>query len=91
MAKSHCWSGSDYPLPAEYDPAWEQLDPNNITSADMFRKYLIAQIMQGKTFIRLKTTRSGACGGIACIVPMIQVFPICMEVITLKQGVMSTQ
>ena len=56
----------------------------------MFRKYLIAQIMQGKTFIRLKTTRSGAYGGIACIVPMIQVFPICMEVITLKQGVMST-
>lgn len=67
MAKSRCWSDSDYPMPAEYDPVWEQLDPNNITSADMFRKCFIAQIMQGKTFIRLKTTRSGAYGGIACI------------------------
>lgn len=67
MAKSHCWSGSDYPMPTEYDPAWEQLDSNNITSADMFRKCLVAQIMQEKTFIRLKTTRSGAYGGIACI------------------------
>lgn len=67
MAKDHVWSQSDYPLPAEYDPAWEQLDPNNITSTDMFRKCLVAQVMQGKTFIRLKTTRSGAYGGIFCI------------------------
>ncbi|MCI9333124.1 MAG: hypothetical protein HFG05_13320 [Oscillibacter sp.] len=67
MAKSRCWAGSDYPLPAEYDSAWEQLDPNNITSADMFRKCLVAQVMQGKTFIRLKTTQSGAYGGIFCI------------------------
>ena len=61
MAKIRCWFDSDYPMPAEYDPAWEQLD------ADMFRKCFIAQIIQGKTFIRLKTTRSGAYGGIACI------------------------
>ncbi|MDE6455846.1 MAG: S-layer homology domain-containing protein, partial [Dysosmobacter sp.] len=67
MAKNRVWPQSDYPLPAEYDPAWEQLDPNNITSADMFRKCLLAQVMQGKTFIRLKTTQSGAYGGIFCI------------------------
>lgn len=67
MAKDHVWSQSDYPLPAEYDPAWEQLNPNNITSADMFRKCLVAQVMQGKTFIRLKTTCADAYGGMACI------------------------
>ena len=29
-------------MPDAYDPAWEQLDPNNVTSADMFRKCLLA-------------------------------------------------
>lgn len=67
MVKTHCWDDSDYPMPAEYDPAWEALDPNNITSADMFRKCLVAQMMQGNTTIRLRTTAAGAYGGVGCI------------------------
>ena len=67
MAISHCWDGDDYPMPDAYDPAWEQLDPNNITSADMFRKCLVAQIAMGKTSISLRTTVPGAYGGTACI------------------------
>ncbi|MBP3292715.1 MAG: hypothetical protein J6N32_03085, partial [Clostridia bacterium] len=67
LVNSHAWRGKDYPMPDEYDPAWEQLDPNNITSADMFRKCLIAQMMQKKTSFSLKTTVSGAYGGTACI------------------------
>ena len=67
MVLSHSWDGEDYPMPAEYDPAWEQLDPNNITSADMFRKCLVAQVAMGKTSIRLRTTVSGAYGGVACL------------------------
>ena len=67
MAVRHYWQGEDYPMPAEYDPAWEQLDPNNITSADMFRKCLVAQVMQGKTSFSLRTTKSGAYGGTGCL------------------------
>lgn len=67
MAKDHAWRGDDYPMPAEYDPAWEQLDPSKITSADMFRKCLIAQMMQKKTSFSLKPIVSGAYGGTACI------------------------
>lgn len=67
MVIDHCWNGDDYPMPKEYDPAWEQLDPQNITSADMFRKCLVAQMKQKKTFISLKVTRSGAYGGVGCI------------------------
>lgn len=67
MAQGHWWDGDDYPMPAEYDPAWEQLDPNNITSADMFRKCLVAQMMQRQTFIRLRTTAAGSYGGTGCI------------------------
>lgn len=67
LVKDHYWVGSDYPMPAEYDPAWEQLDCSNITSADMFRKCLVAQMMQHKTSITLRTTASGAYGGVACI------------------------
>ncbi len=67
LVKSHYWDGDDYPMPREYDPAWEQLDPNNITSADMFRKCLVAQLAQGKTFIQLRVTKSGAYGGTGCI------------------------
>lgn len=67
MAANHAWSGDDYPMPDEYDPAWEQLDCSNITSADMFRKCLIAQLMQKKTHFVLRTTAYGAYGGFACI------------------------
>lgn len=67
LVKDHCWSGSDYPLPEEYDPAWEQLDPNAITGADMFRKCLVAQLMQKKEHIRLRVTVSGGYGGLGCI------------------------
>lgn len=67
MARNHYWDGEDYPMPDQYDPAWEQLDPNNITSADMFRKCLVAQVMMGKTNFSLRTTKSGAYGGIACL------------------------
>lgn len=71
MVKSHYWDAADYPMPDEYDPAWEQLDPNNITSADMFRKCLIAQLVIAnredpeavtKT-VKLRVTKSGAYGG----------------------------
>lgn len=67
MVRSHYWDGEDYPMPDQYDPAWEQLDPNNITSADMFRKCLVAQVMQGKTKFSLRTTKSGAYGGTGCL------------------------
>lgn len=67
MVQGHYWKDADYPMPAEYDPAWEQLDPNNITSADMFRKCLVAQVMQQKTSFSLRTTVRGAYGGSACI------------------------
>lgn len=33
----------------------------------MFRKCLVAQVAQGKTFIQLRVTKSGAYGGIGCI------------------------
>ncbi len=55
MVKGHYWDDTDYPMPKEYDPAWAQLDPNNITSADMYRKCLVAQIMQQKTSFSLST------------------------------------
>lgn len=74
MVKSHYWDGDDYPMPDKYDPAWEKLDPNNITSADMFRKCLIAQMVianrqnpDGEKTIRLCVTKSGAYGGTGCI------------------------
>lgn len=67
MAIKHAWRGADYPMPAEYDPMWEQLDSRNITSADMFRKCLIAQMMQKKTSFSLRTVKSGAYGGVACV------------------------
>ncbi|MBQ3497319.1 MAG: S-layer homology domain-containing protein [Oscillospiraceae bacterium] len=71
LVKDHYWDGDDYPMPDEYDPAWEQLDPNNITSADMFRKCLIAQLVianrndpQAATkTVKLRVTKSGAYGG----------------------------
>lgn len=74
MVRSHYWDGEDYPMPDEYDPAWEQLDPNNITSADMFRKCLIAQLVianrtqgYGPKTITLRVTKSGAYGGTGCL------------------------
>ena len=67
MVSNHEWNGDDYPMPAEYDPAWEQLDCNNITSADMFRKCLVAQLMQKKTSFLLRTTAAGAYGGFSCL------------------------
>ena len=67
LAISHYWEGSDYPMPEEYDPAWEQLDPNNITSRDMFRKCVVAQFMMGKQSFSLRVTVPGAYGGAACV------------------------
>ena len=67
MVSNHEWNGDDYPMPDEYDPAWEQLDCNNITSADMFRKCLVAQLMQKKTSFLLRTTAAGAYGGFSCL------------------------
>ncbi len=51
----------------KYDPAWALIDPNAITSADEYRKCLIAQLMQGKTSFSLRTVKSGAYGGSACV------------------------
>lgn len=70
MVRDHYWTDDDYPMPEAYDPAWEQLDPNNITSADMFRKCLVAQVAKapgGTSTITLRTTRSGSYGGYHCI------------------------
>ncbi len=74
MVQSHYWDGDDYPMPKVYDPAWEQLDPYNITSADMFRKCLIAQLVianrtnpSGERVVKLRVTKSGAYGGIGCL------------------------
>ncbi len=67
MAYKHVWDDDDYPMPKEYDPAWEKLDIKNITSADMFRKCLVAQVMQKKTSFSLRLTGNGKNGGIACI------------------------
>ena len=67
LAQDHCWNGGDYPLPDEYDPAWEELDPMNITSRDMFRKCLIAQMRMGVNPVKLRVTKSGAYGGTGCI------------------------
>jgi len=74
MVKSHYWDDSDYPMPDQYDPAWEKLDPNNITSADMFRKCLIAQLVianrenpYGEKVIKLRVTKAGAYGGYGCL------------------------
>ena len=61
LAMTHIWD--EFPMPDEYDPAWEQLDPNNITSADMFRKCLVAQLAMGKEEFTLR----GVYGGVACI------------------------
>ena len=67
MVLRHYWDGDDYPMPDTYDPAWESLDTNNITSADMFRKCLVAQLAQHKTSFSLRVTASGAYGGTGCI------------------------
>lgn len=71
MVIGHYWEDEDYPMPETYDPAWEQLDPSNITSADMFRKCLVAQVAKapwGQTStITLRTTRSGSYGGMYCL------------------------
>ncbi len=63
LANTHVWGGHDYPLPDEYDPAWEQIDPMNVKSADEFRKCLVAQLMMGNHNIRIR----GVYGGLACI------------------------
>lgn len=65
MARTHAWD--EYPMPATYDPAWEQLDPNNITSPDMWRKCLVAQLMMGKEKFTLRLANPGAYGGTICI------------------------
>ena len=75
MVKTHWWDGDDYPMPKQYDSAWEQLDPNNITSADMFRKCLIAQLVianrenlnAAEKTIKLRVTKSGVYGGTGCL------------------------
>ncbi len=65
LVKDHVWYDSDYPLSLKYDPAWEKIDPNNITTADMFRQCLAAQLMMKKEHFSLRCTKSGAYGGIA--------------------------
>jgi len=67
MANGHYWVDDDYPFTNVYDPAWEELDPQNITSADMFRKCLCAQVKMGVNPVRLRVTKSGAYGGTGCL------------------------
>lgn len=62
LANDHLWYDDDYPLPEEYDPAWENIDPYNLTDRNMFRKCLIAQLAQGKTNFSLR----GPYGGNVC-------------------------
>lgn len=59
LVKTHVWKGNDYPVPDDYDPNWENLDPMKLTSADQFRKCLAAQLKQGKTHFALRTTEYG--------------------------------
>lgn len=59
MANDHNWDGNDYPMPEDYDPNWENLDPMHLTSADQFRKCFAAQLKQGKTHFTLRTTEYG--------------------------------
>lgn len=72
LAKDHYWeSGSspwdtyDYPMPREYDPAWEQLDPMNVKGADMYRKVLCAQLAiayrEGKSKFSIKCSPGSYC------------------------------
>ena len=63
MMRSHLWDGTDYSFPDHYDPAWTQIDPKNITSADQFRKCFIGQLTQGKTTISLTVSGPDAYGG----------------------------
>lgn len=69
LAVDHIWYDSCYPLPQKNPPwdEWGKINPNNITNADDFRKRLLYDIHQGLTTIVLKTTGSGAYGGIECI------------------------
>lgn len=65
LVKTHWWNGDDYPMPDDYDPNWENLDPLHLTSADQFRKCVAAQLKQGKTHFSLRTTEYGGvnnCG-----------------------------
>lgn len=66
LAVDHFWSGDDFPMSGEYDPSWEQLDCNNITSRDMYRKCLVAQLMQGNNKFTLRVTSPNAYGGEMC-------------------------
>ena len=67
MANDHFWEDSDYPVPREYDPAWEQIDPNNITSAEDFRKSFAAQVHLRQSPVRLRVTNYGAYGGMGIL------------------------
>ncbi len=48
-------------------PSGSSWIPNNVTSAAMFRKCLLAKVAMSKTSISLRTTVSGAYGGMACL------------------------
>ena len=61
MALSRLWD--DFPMPDKYDPEWEKLDTENITSADMYRKCLVAQIAMGKESFSLHPVNPDAYGG----------------------------
>lgn len=63
MMRSHCWDGPDFTMPDTYDPAWAQIDPKNLTSADQYRKCLAAQLVQGKTKFSLHPVNAEAFGG----------------------------
>ncbi len=67
LANTHYWRADDYPMAREYDPAWAQIDPNNIRTADEFRKCLVAQMYQKKKHIVLRLATWDAYGGTGCI------------------------
>lgn len=67
LANDHSWNGDDFPIKGDYDPAWAQLDCSNITSRDMFRKCLVAQLMQKNPSFTLRVTSADAYGGTACV------------------------
>lgn len=67
LASTHYWNGSDYPLTEEYNESWTKIDPGNLTTRYLFRKCLVAQLMQKKTSFSLKPANSSAYGGAAVV------------------------
>ncbi|MCI8690382.1 MAG: hypothetical protein HFF87_08740 [Oscillibacter sp.] len=63
MMNSHVWLDTDYNFPDRYDPSWAQIDPKNLTTAEQYRKCLVAQLVQGKTNFSLRPATAAAYGG----------------------------